>query len=688
MVEGKKISLMAEERAREGKPFVSLEFFPPKTAKGVENLVERIQRMKSIDPLFVDFTWGAGGSTSELTLDLSLKAQQEIGVQANMHLTCTNMEAAKVDAALEGCKRGGIRNILALRGDPPEGQEAWEATEGGFACALDLVKHIRKEHGDYFDIAVAGYPEGHPTKITLAKGGYYALSEAERGRCRIDEKGDVWVCTDADFEGELAYLQAKVDAGASAVVTQMFFDAQVFLDFVAACRARGITVPILPGVICIEKYAGFVKMAEFCRSRVPEALRMSLYRVKDDERAVRRVGVRWGADLCRRLLAAGAPGLHFYTLNLERVCAGILEELGLAGEFCRKPAAKIASLLARSRDWLSFEYFPPRTAEGLANLEKRFQKMKAYRPLFADITWGAGGSSADVTLGLAKKMQVDHGLVTNMHLTCTNMPEALVHDALRACRRMGVRNIVALRGDPPEGQEAWEATEGGFSCALDLVRYIRATYGDFFGISVAGYPEGHPSKIKEVPGGLAALSPSERRRCRVARGGDGEETVLVCSDEDFRGEMAYLKAKVDAGADFIITQMFFDPEVYIDFVAECRKYGINCPVVPGIMCVNNYGGTRKMTDMCKTRVPQQVWDALEPIKNDVAALKAWGVDFGERMSRRLMEGGAPGLHYYTLNLDKVTLGIVDALGKGPSALAEGPSKQAAVPPPAPAAVLA
>merc|ERR1719310_2061247 len=154
----------------EGKgPFYSFEYFPPRTADG----------MKNLNPLFMDFTWGAGGSTSEATMDLCAHCKSETKMTANMHLTCTNMEKSKIDMALADCKKHGLCNLVALRGDPPRGQEKWEAVEGGFNCALDLVKYIRKETGDYFSIVVAGYPEGHPDAMEEIPD-KSTLSEAEK----------------------------------------------------------------------------------------------------------------------------------------------------------------------------------------------------------------------------------------------------------------------------------------------------------------------------------------------------------------------------------------------------------------------------------------------------------------------------------------------------------------------------
>jgi 5,10-methylenetetrahydrofolate reductase len=308
-----------------------------------------------------------------------------------------------------------------------------------------------------------------------------------------------------------------------------------------------------------------------------------------------------------------------------------------------------------------------------------------------------------------------------MHLTCTNMskngdPVAAVHDALQSAHDAGIRNIVALRGDPPAGEEEWTAVEGGFSCALDLVKYIRKQFGQEFGIAVAGYPEGHPNAITELKEGEAeSLSESEKTRCSEF---DGK--MYVCKDEDYKKEMDYLKEKVDAGSgkwfelsrfihfdsfdsfirilysleheikpysnsilthfpyhllyfisinvlffinlDIIITQMFFDVEVYKTFVKDCRKWGIECPIIPGLMCINAYPGFKKMTKFCKTRVPKDLEAKMDSMKDDAAAVKAFGVEFGAEVCQSLMDFGTEVLHFYTLNLEKVVYGITDALG--------------------------
>ena len=241
-------------------------------------------------------------------------------------------------------------------------------------------------------------------------------------------------------------------------------------------------------------------------------------------------------------------------------------------------------------------------------------------------------------------------------LNSTNMEEEKVTYALKELEEAGIRNICALRGDPPKGQEEWQATEGGFTCALDLVKHIKKLYGDYFNLSIAGYPEGHPNVIKEVEN-EDNLSETEKGRL-VER--DGKK--YVCSDEDYKGEMDYLKKKVDAGGDMIITQMHFDTSVFLKFVQDCRDWGINVPIIPGLMLVQNYGGFCRMTDFCRTRVPQWIWDRLEPIKDDPEEVRAAGVEIGTRMCKELFAGGAHGIHFYSLNLEKVTYGILNELG--------------------------
>mmetsp|Transcript_3598 Transcript_3598/g.7452 ORF Transcript_3598/g.7452 Transcript_3598/m.7452 type:complete len:427 (-) Transcript_3598:104-1384(-) len=318
--------------------------------------------------------------------------------------------------------------------------------------------------------------------------------------------------------------------------------------------------------------------------------------------------------------------------------------------------------------WTSLEFFPPRSEAGVTNLTKRMERMKVINPLFTDVTWGAGGSTADLSTTIAKTMR-ETGYVANLHMTCTNMSDGIdpvtsIKNALDEARDAGIRNIVALRGDPPHGEEVWTTSEGGFSCALDLVKFMRKTYGDEFGVSVSGYPEGHPVAITQLTDEEALnMSPAEKGRCSVRDG-----ITCVCKDADYKKELIYLKEKVDAGSDFIMTQMFFDTTVYGTFVKDCRDFGITCPIIPGLMCINAYKGFMNMTKFCKTRVPESLFAKLEEIKDDDATVKAFGVTFGAQMCKDIIAyNDTPGLHFYTLNLEKVVYGILDAIGVTKSA---------------------
>ncbi|KAL5361045.1 methylenetetrahydrofolate reductase-domain-containing protein [Aspergillus floccosus] len=280
-----------------GRPGISFEFFPPKTAQGVQNLYDRMDRMHALGPSFIDITWGAGGRLSDLTCEMVNVAQSVYGLETCMHLTCTDMPLEKVDAALQSAYKAGCTNILALRGDPPREKEKWEATDGGFRYAKDLVKYIRDKYGNHFDIGVGGYPEG------------------------ADDNPDVDLLID--------HLKEKVDAGSSFIVTQMFYDTDNFINWVKKCRAKGINVPIIPGIMPIQTYAAFIRRANWTKARIPPEWLEALEPVKNDDAAVKEIGKGLIADMCRRLLAAGINHLHFYTMNLAQSTQLVLEELSL-----------------------------------------------------------------------------------------------------------------------------------------------------------------------------------------------------------------------------------------------------------------------------------------------------------------------------------------------------------------------
>ncbi|KAI9758901.1 MAG: hypothetical protein M1835_000500, partial [Candelina submexicana] len=285
------------EAERTGKPAYSFEFFPPKTAQGVQNLYDRMDRMHGLGPSFIDITWGAGGRLSHLTCEMVKNAQTFHGLETCMHLTCTDMERSKVDDALREAYNAGCTNILALRGDPPREKEKWEATEGGFRYAKDLVLYIKEQYGDHFDIGVAGYPEG------------------------CDDQSDPDLLID--------HLKEKVDAGGTFVVTQMFYDVDIFLAWVKKCRAKGVMVPIVPGIMPIQTHAAFLRRANWSKCRIPEKWTQALEPVKNDDAAVREVGKGLVAELCQKIIDAGIKHLHFYTMNLAQATRMVLDELGL-----------------------------------------------------------------------------------------------------------------------------------------------------------------------------------------------------------------------------------------------------------------------------------------------------------------------------------------------------------------------
>ncbi|AEE79993.1 methylenetetrahydrofolate reductase 1 [Arabidopsis thaliana] len=300
-----------------------------------------------------------------------------------------------------------------------------------------------------------------------------------------------------------------------------------------------------------------------------------------------------------------------------------------------KVVDKIKSVTEQGQTAFSFEFFPPKTEDGVENLFERMDRLVSYGPTFCDITWGAGGSTADLTLEIASRMQNVICVETMMHLTCTNMPIEKIDHALETIRSNGIQNVLALRGDPPHGQDKFVQVEGGFACALDLVNHIRSKYGDYFGITVAGYPEAHPDVIEA----------------------DG-----LATPESYQSDLAYLKKKVDAGADLIVTQLFYDTDIFLKFVNDCRQIGINCPIVPGIMPISNYKGFLRMAGFCKTKIPAELTAALEPIKDNDEAVKAYGIHFATEMCKKILAHGITSLHLYTLNVDKSAIGILMNLG--------------------------
>ncbi|CAG8478283.1 10801_t:CDS:10, partial [Diversispora eburnea] len=273
---------------------------------------------------------------------------------------------------------------------------------------------------------------------------------------------------------------------------------------------------------------------------------------------------------------------------------------------------KISSLES-DQPYYSFEFFPPKTDEGLANLYNRLKRMSLLEPLFASFTWGAGGSTIDKTLEMCTTSQGLYGFETCMHLTCTNVVREIVENALKEAKNAGIQNILALRGDPPRGHEYWSSCDDEFTLAIDLVKYIRKKYGEWFCIGVAGYPD----------------------------------------STDKEQDLKFLKEKVDAGANFIITQFFYDVDSFVEWEKKCREIGI--------MPIQGYNSFRRITNLCKIKVPEEILNALESFKHDDQAVKEYGVSLTVSMISKLLENKTRGFHICTLNLEKSVRLILEKL---------------------------
>lgn len=278
----------------------------------------------------------------------------------------------------------------------------------------------------------------------------------------------------------------------------------------------------------------------------------------------------------------------------------------------------------------SFEYFVPKTTQGVQNLYDRMDRMyEASLPQFIDITWNAGGGRlSHLSTDLVATAQSVLGLETCMHLTCTNMPISMIDDALENAYHSGCQNILALRGDPPRDAENWTPVEGGFQYAKDLIKYIKSKYGDHFAIGVAGYPECHP----ELP------------------------------NKDVKLDLEYLKQKIDAGGDFIITQMFYDVDNFINWCSQVRAAGMDVPIIPGIMPITTYAAFLRRAQWGQISIPQHFSSRLDPIKDDDELVRDIGTNLIVEMCQKLLDSGyVSHLHIYTMNLEKAPLMILERL---------------------------
>lgn len=273
-------------------PTYSIEFFPPKTEEGIAKLRDTRRQLAQLRPKFFSVTFGAGGSTQERTLETVLEIQGE-GLAAAPHLSCVGSTRESILQILETYRAHGIRHIVALRGDLPSGM----ADPGEFRYANELVAFIRQETGDWFEIEVAAYPETHPQ----ARG----------------------------YREDLANFKRKCEAGADAAITQYFFNADAYFNFVDDCAELGIDLPIVPGIMPISNYSQLSRFSAMCGAEIPRWLARKMEGYLDDTASIRAFGLDFVTGLCERLLAGGAPGLHFYTLNQAGLTSTLWQRLGL-----------------------------------------------------------------------------------------------------------------------------------------------------------------------------------------------------------------------------------------------------------------------------------------------------------------------------------------------------------------------
>jgi methylenetetrahydrofolate reductase (NADPH) len=281
------------ERLRTQAPFFSFEFFPPKTDEGVVSLMQTVAALKSLDPAYVSVTYGAGGSTRTRTVDIAKRIQNELDIDVLAHVTCTGSSTDELRELFRELEAAQISNVLALRGDPPRGSDVFVVHAGGLRHASDLVGLL--EHEFDFCVGAACYPEKHP------------------------EAGS--------FHADLDAVERKVGAGARFLITQLFFENAHYFEFVARVRARGITVPVIPGIMPITNYEQIDRFTAMCGASIPAALRSELELRRNEPEAVAELGVAFATLQCVELLDGGAPGVHFYTLNKSPATRAVVSAL-------------------------------------------------------------------------------------------------------------------------------------------------------------------------------------------------------------------------------------------------------------------------------------------------------------------------------------------------------------------------
>ena len=276
---------------------ISFEFFPPRNADGISGVLQTVSELTAYCPDFISVTYGAGGSTRQFTEEITISAKESAGVEVMAHLTCAGQTVDELDEVLQRLDGAGIENVIALRGDPPRGEQAFTVTEGGFSHASELVSHLKANYE--FGIAAACYPEGHAEAVSL--------------------------------ERDLEFAKLKVDNGADFLITQLFFDNDDYFAFADRAAAAGIDVPVLPGVLPVLSAPQIRRFTALCGSKIPADLDAELDRLGEDDDTVRELGIEYAARQVEELWDAGVPGVHFYVLNRSYSVSKILDRLGLPG---------------------------------------------------------------------------------------------------------------------------------------------------------------------------------------------------------------------------------------------------------------------------------------------------------------------------------------------------------------------
>ncbi len=274
---------------------------------------------------------------------------------------------------------------------------------------------------------------------------------------------------------------------------------------------------------------------------------------------------------------------------------------------------KLPDIFNEKLKTFSFELFPPRTPEGHTKLLHTIELLCNLKPDFISCTYGAGGGSREKTLEIVDHIQKKHKTIGIAHLTCVMHTKAEIKAILEEIKRLGIYNVLALRGDAPKDNPNWKPGPDNFHYSSDLVDFMRQDFSDYFGIGVAGFPEGH----------------------------------VLCPDRD--KDAQFLKKKTDAGADFVITQLFFENKDYFDYVNRLKKLGVTKRIIPGVLPITDYNGLVRFCALCGASIPKKVHDIFEPIKNDPEKTLQAGIKFCVEQCKGLLAGGAPGIHFYTLN---------------------------------------